>query len=144
MKLASTFIRRFVPAFPFTAARRLSQNHKMTGVARTSASICPILCSSKNTQSRVTGPHPGDFWRSPRRRPHSIWAACATAPSPTQQRNVSWCSERTSCVVVCAHCLLSWRWAPLTKSLPLSSLPHLCIAAVLQTRMLTSLMARHF
>lgn len=24
-----------------------------------------------------------------------------------------WCSEGTSCVPVCAHCLLSWCWAPL-------------------------------
>lgn len=40
-------------------------------------------------------PCPGGLWRSPRRNLHSLWAACASAPSATQCRCASWCSLRT-------------------------------------------------
>lgn len=49
----------------------------------------------------------------------------------TQWKTVSWYSEGTSCVSVCAHCLWSWHWAPLKRvwlqplyNLPTSSYTH--------------------
>lgn len=44
---------------------------------------------------------PDSFWRPPRRRPHNVWAICSSA----QVRSTAWCSEGTSCIPVCAHCL---------------------------------------
>jgi len=38
---------------------------------------------------------------------------CLCSVTCTAQK-CSWCSEGTSCAPVCAHCLLSWPWAPLT------------------------------
>lgn len=32
--------------------------------------------------------------------------------SPTQWKSVLWCSKGTSCVLVCAHCLWCYHWAP--------------------------------
>jgi len=40
------------------------------------------------TPERGAQAHPqAAFWRSPRRRLDSLWAACASVPSPTQHRN---------------------------------------------------------
>lgn len=33
--------------------------------------------------------------------------------SPAQHRSATWCSNRHSFVPICAHCHLSWPWAPL-------------------------------
>jgi len=35
--------------------------------------------------------------------------------SAAQHSSASWCSNGTSCVPVCAHCLLSWHWASLQR-----------------------------
>lgn len=40
-------------------------------------------------------------------------ATCASAQPPQQWRSVSWCSEGTACVSVCALCLWPCHWAPL-------------------------------
>lgn len=72
-----------------------------------SGSICSNPCSSRGTPW-CPGPCPGGFERSPKRRSHSFWATCATAPSSTQHRITLWCSERANCFPVYAHCLLSW------------------------------------
>jgi len=34
---------------------------------------------------RMIFPHLSGFWWSPRKRSHSLWAACASAPAPAQQ-----------------------------------------------------------
>ena len=62
------------------------------------------------------GPCPGSFWRSPRRRLHSLWAACVRTPSPTHHRSAIWCSEGPSFVLVYAHCFWSWCWALLKRT----------------------------
>ena len=36
--------------------------------------------------------------------PQPPWATCASGKLPSQWQSVSWCSERTACVSVCAHC----------------------------------------
>lgn len=38
---------------------------------------------------------------------------CST--THTQHRSAFWCSNGASCVLVCAHCLFSWHWAPLNR-----------------------------
>jgi len=52
-----------------------------------------------------------DFEDLQGRDPTALWAACARLQSHTQHRSAAWCSGGTSCVPVCAHCLLSWHWA---------------------------------
>ena len=85
-----------------------SQSHRVAEIGRVHWVHLVHHCSSRGTQSRCSEPHPGSFWRSPRRRLHSLWAACASALSPTQYRSVSWCSvflvkhEETSCVSICS------------------------------------------
>lgn len=61
----------------------------------------------------------GYFWGY---SPQPLWATSASAPSPSQQKSVSWCSGGTSCV--CAHCLWFCPWAPL-KSVWLCPFMHL-------------------
>lgn len=46
------------------------------------------------------GTHPSGCWRSLRRIPHSLWAACVNALSLTQHSSASWCSEGISCVPI--------------------------------------------
>ena len=68
-------------------------------------------------QSRGPGPRPGDCWTSLRRRSHtqSLGSLCQCSVTCTAQK-CSWYSGATSCVPVCAHCLPSWHWAPLTEA----------------------------
>lgn len=61
---------------------------------------------------------PDSFWRPPRRRPHNVWAICSSA----QVRSTAWCSEGTSCIPVCAHCLFVLALDTTNKSLVPSSL----------------------
>ena len=51
-----------------------------------------------------------------RSRSHTqpLGSLCQCSITCTAQK-CSWCSEGTSCVPVCAHCLLSWHWAPLKR-----------------------------
>ena len=39
----------------------------------------------------------------------------SSAPSPSEGRSSSSCSDGTSCASICAHCPLSCRWAPLKR-----------------------------
>ena len=65
------------------------------------------------------GPHPDGFWLSP------IYSHLSGQPVPVlshphSKKVVSWCSEGTCCVSVCAHCLWSCHWAPWKRAwLPL-------------------------
>ena len=99
---------------------RESPNHRMAGVGRD-------LCSNwSNHPARAgspragcTGPSPGGFWRSPEKEnPQPLWAACSSAPSPSEGRSSSSCSDGTSCASVCARCPLSCHWAPLERVWP--------------------------
>lgn len=48
-------------------------------------------------QAGCPGPCQVSSWRSPKREtPQPLWATCARAPSPAQQKSISWCSDRTS------------------------------------------------
>jgi len=49
-----------------------------------SGSPSPSPAAAGPPRAGCPGPRPGGFWRPPRRRPHSPWAACASAPSPAQ------------------------------------------------------------
>ena len=44
------------------------------------------------------------------------WATCSDAQSTSQWRSVSWCSDRTSCISICAHVLWSCHWASLKRA----------------------------
>ena len=61
-------------------------------------------------RAECSGSCPGGWWISPGRRPHSLWAACAAAPSPAQQ-GVLVAFRWSSCVPVCAH----WHGVPLKR-----------------------------
>ena len=61
---------------------------------------CPRPCS-------------GSFWVSP------------GYPHPHSNKSVSWCLGGTSCISVCAHCLLSCHWAPLKEAVFILSAPFL-------------------
>ena len=66
-----------------------------------------------------TGPCPGRSWISPKKKtPQPPWAACSSAPSPSEGRSSSSCSDGASSASVCAHCPLSCRWAPLKRVWP--------------------------
>lgn len=45
-----------------------------------------------------------------------LWVACASALFPLQWKTVSWCSNNTSFVPVCAQYFLSWHWALLKST----------------------------
>lgn len=80
-------------------------------------------CPNRDSRTGCPVPHTGSFWRSQRRKLHSLWAACA--PSTAQHRSATWCSESTACVAICAHWLFSWHWTPLIKDwlCPLCTIP---------------------
>lgn len=50
---------------------------------------------------------------SKKEAPQLLWATCASASLPAQDRSASWCPDKTSYVSVFVHCLLSWHGAPL-------------------------------
>ena len=76
-------------------------------------------CRSGSPTARCTGPCTGRSWISPEKEtPQPPWAACSSAPSPSEGRSSSSCSDGTSPVSVCAHCPLSCHWAPLERVWP--------------------------
>ena len=81
-----------------------SQNHRIVGVGRD-------LCGSS---SPTLLPKQGHLQETPQ----PPWAACSSAPSPSEGRNSSSCSDGTSCASVCAHCPLSCHQAPLKRVWP--------------------------
>jgi len=91
-----------------------SQNHRAAEVGR--ALWVHLLHSlpSRATRAGCPGPRPGSFWRSPRRRSHSFWAACASAPSPAQwtecftMHNSRFFSFISTSVFFCQRLFLRW------------------------------------
>lgn len=64
---------------------------------------------------RAGGPalHPGAFGELQEGEPT---ASGQPVPVVHHPLNWSWCSERTSCIPVCTHWVLSWHWAPLKRT----------------------------
>jgi len=56
----------------------IPQNSCLQGPLGPSA---PAPAPAGTPRAGCPGPRPGSSGRSPRRRPHSLWAACASAPS---------------------------------------------------------------
>ena len=66
-----------------------------------------------------TRPHPGGSAISPEKETlQPPWAACSSAPSPSEGRSSSSCSDRTSHAPVCPLFPLSCRWAPPKRAWP--------------------------
>ena len=66
-----------------------------------------------------TGPCPGGSWIPPEKEtPPPPWAACSSAPSPSEGRSSSSCSDGISCASICARCPLSCHWALLKRAWP--------------------------
>lgn len=97
-----------------------SQNHKITEWWKFKTPLGPSApnCSSRATCSRVPGPCPGVFGRSPRRRLQSL----SGQPVPALS-HISWCSEGIPCLWDCTYCLLSWHWALSENGLSTLHLP---------------------
>ena len=53
-----------------------------------------------------------------KKTPQPPWATFSSAPSPSEGRSSSSCSDGTSSASVCACCPLSCRWAPLQRVWP--------------------------
>ena len=105
-------------------------------------SSCPILPAQPGPPTAgCPGPCLDSFWIFPMwDAPKPAWVTRANAQSPAQcgvlktqnhhsvaenhhsvvflktQKSVSWSSDGTSCVSVCAHCLCSSHWAPLKRA----------------------------
>lgn len=101
-----------------SAPRFLTNSHRITEwlrLERPSGSIWPNL-HSRDSQRRV--PRPKTRWLlkvSKEGTPQPLVSLCQCSVT------AAWCSEGTFCVPVCAHCLLSWHWAP-----PRRAWLHLC------------------
>jgi len=75
--------------------------------------IRPNLCSSGDTQSRVPSTTSKQVsCISGKGTSPPPWAAYSNALSPAQWKSVSWWSEGTSCLPVCALCFLSFFCPP--------------------------------
>ena len=87
----------------------------MFGVGRDlcgSSSPTP-LPKQGHLQAGCTGPCPGGSWISPEKEtPQLLWATCSCAPSPSEGRSSSSCSDGTSYASAFARCPLSCHWAP--------------------------------
>lgn len=67
-----------------------SLNHRLVGIGRDYLSSGPTPAQAAPLRSGHLGSHLGCFWRSPNRRFHSLWAACASAPSNSQLWSTPW------------------------------------------------------
>ena len=114
--------------WPFGKKKKLysEQNHRTTESQNSRGWKGPLWVTQSNPPAQAgspragcTGPWSGGSWISPEKEtPQPPWAACSSAPSPSEGRSSSWCSAGTSCAPVCAHCPLSCRWAPLKRVWP--------------------------
>lgn len=95
------------------------KNHRSTGWGR--KGLLEDIWSDHPAQARppragCPGAYPDSFCIFPKReKPQCLWATFASAPSPSQLKTVSWCSDRRSCVALCARWLLSHHWTPLER-----------------------------
>lgn len=98
---------------------REKKNHRSTGWGR--KGLLEDIWSDHPAQAGppragCPGAYPDSFCIFPKReKPQCLWATFASAPSPSQLKTVSWCSDRRSCVAVCARWLLSHHWTPLER-----------------------------
>lgn len=98
---------------------REKKNHRSTGWGR--KGLLEDIWSDHPAQARppragCPGAYPDSFCIFPKReKPQCLWATFASAPSPSQLKTVSWCSDRRSCVALCARWLLSHHWTPLER-----------------------------
>lgn len=58
---------------------------------------------------------PRQFVNMSKESPQHIWATWCRVQSPFTVKRISWCSERASCVLVCAYCLWACHWATLKR-----------------------------
>ena len=97
------------------------QNHRIVGAGRDlcgSSSPTP-LPKQRHLQQAVEDLVQAGLELSPEKEtPQPPWATCSSAPSPSEGRSSSSCSDGTSCASVCAHCPLSCRWALLKRAWP--------------------------
>ena len=112
------------PTLTHSVSQNHSINHKITRMVEvgrvkvTWSNPCP----RRNAQSRLLWTMSRQLLKiSKGETPQHLWAVCTSALSPTQHESVSWFSEGTFCVPICAHYLLSWHWAPLKSSILFSS-----------------------
>jgi len=113
----------FSTAVPYGLCRRY---HRITQSQNVRGWKGPLWVIWSNPPARAgsptvgcTGPCPGGSWISPEREnPQPPWAAFSRAPSPSEGRSSSSCSDGTSSASVCAHCPLSCTWAPLKRAWP--------------------------
>jgi len=56
-----------------------SWNSRMAEAGRALWDIWPTPAPAGTPRAGGPGPRPGSFWTSPTRRPHSLWATCASA-----------------------------------------------------------------
>jgi len=75
----------------------------------------PIPVQAGTPEQGAQGHVQVGFEDLPRRTPHSLGSTFGSALSPIEWKIVSWCSVGTSCIPLCACCLLSHSWAPLKK-----------------------------
>ena len=114
-----------------------SQNHRMVGVERNlcGSSSPTLLPKQGHLQQAAQDLVQAGLEYLQKRRLHNLpWAACSSAPSPSEGRSSSSCWAGTSCASVCAHCPLSCRWAPWHPSgtacyQPLTALEIGCVAS---------------
>jgi len=88
-----------------------SQNHGINEVGRSLRCHSPAQAGTPTAS--CPGPRLCGFDRL--KTPPVLWAACAGVWLCFQWKSAVWCLEETSCVLVCAYCLLSWHWAPWTE-----------------------------
>lgn len=64
-----------------------------------------------NTQNRLATTTSRQLLKTSKKEtPRPLWAMCTNAQYSNRARSVSWCSDRTLCVSVCACCLSSKHW----------------------------------
>ena len=61
-------------------------------------------------------PCPGNFWRSPRRRPHSLWVPVAALHNQHSTEVLPDGQREPPCAPVCVQCLWFCHWAPLNRA----------------------------
>jgi len=97
------------------------QNHRMVGIGRDlcgSSSPTPLPKQGHLQQAAQDLVQTG-LECLQRKRLHSLfWATCSSAPSPSEGRSSSSCSDGTSYASVCARWPLSCLWAPLKRVWP--------------------------
>ena len=98
-----------------------SQNHRMFGIGRDlcgSSSPTPLPKKGR-LQQACRGRCPGRSWISPEKEnPQPPWAACSSAPSPSEGRSSSSCSDGTCYASLCKITYQDSQWLGQKERLP--------------------------